>query len=151
MKIWTGAIPFFSESELKCKGSGELALDPRFAAALSFLRASWGKPLIPTSVCRSWAHNVEVGGHIRSLHLTDNPAHPTLGTCAADIAWRSWSRAERLAFARHAFKLGLSVGLHNGFCHVDYRTVIGLPQAVFLYGEWSGEFSLEDVRKTGGL
>jgi len=55
---------------------------------------------------------------------------------------------EQLAFARVAWGLGWSIGLHNGFCHVDRRKDLGLaelPQSVFLYGEWAGKFNRADI------
>ena len=142
---WTSALPFFSESELACKGSGVIKLDPQFAAMLPALRVAWGKPLIPNSVCRTPAHNAAVGGHVRSLHLNDNPVHDTQGCAAADIRWRNWDNETKLKFARLAYSLGFSVGLHDGFCHVDWRQSAGLKQACFLYGQWSGGFTTDEV------
>lgn len=148
MKAVTTAIEFFADHELACKGSGVIKLDPRFADALPALRREWSRPLSPTSVCRTPEHNAKVGGHPRSLHLTDNPVWPTIGTMGADIAWRSWPDMRKLAFARLAWKRGWSVGLHDGFCHIDRRGDLGLPnlpQNVFLYGAWSGVFSPAEV------
>lgn len=142
---WTKALPYFSEGELACKGTGIIRLDSRFAAALPALRLAWGKPLIPTSVCRAPEHNTRVGGHPRSLHLTENPTHPTKGCMAADIAWHHWPEQEQLYFARLAYSLGWSVGLHDSFCHVDRRGDIRMSTAVFLYGgNWTG-FNREEV------
>lgn len=145
---WTQALPYFSESELACKGTGIIRLDSRFAAALPALRLAWGRPLSPISVCRAPLHNEAVKGHPRSLHLTENPVHPTKGCMAADIAWQSWPEQDQLDFARLAYKLGWSVGLHDGFIHVDLRKALNLPnllQAVFLYGgRWTG-FNREEV------
>lgn len=149
--IWTGALPYFSERELACRGTGVIRLDLRFAAALPALRAAWGRPLDLTesgSVCRTPEHNLRVRGHPRSMHLTDNPVHPTHGTMAADIPWRGWAAADQLRFARLAYRMGWSVGLHDGFCHVDRRADLGLPnlpKAVFLYGDWSGNFGPDEV------
>lgn len=142
---WTGALPYFSAAELACKGSGVIKLDPEFAAMLPALRVLAGRALIPSSVCRTPEHNRKVGGHVRSLHLTDNPAHATRGAAAADIQWRTWSEKDKLIFARTAYKLGFSVGLHDGFCHVDWRRSAGLPQACFLYGTWAGNFTTLEV------
>jgi hypothetical protein len=144
----TTAIPYFTLSELRCKGTGVVKLDPRFATALPKLRDAWGSALVPNSVCRTPTHNIRENGHPHSLHLTDNPRWPTLGTMAADIRWRGWEPARQLAFARTAFGLGWSVGLHDGFCHVDRRSDLNLkllPQAAFLYGTWTGPFSRDDV------
>ena len=144
---WKASIPYFSESELACKGFGVIKLDPQFAAMFPALRVAWGKPLIPNSVCRTHAHNATVGGHPRSLHLTDNPVHPTKGCAAADIRWRNWDNGTKLKFARLAYSMGFSVGLHDGFCHVDWRQSAGLEQACFLYGTWSGSFTAREVAK----
>lgn len=156
--IWTDEIPYFTRKELDCKGSrkldangnpipgtGVICLNVQFAALLPALRVNHGGPLHPNSVCRTPAHNKAEGGHPRSLHLTENPKHPIRGCAAADIAWRQWSVEEKLRFARLAWRMGFSVGLHNGFCHVDLRTVAGLPQGVFLYGAWSGWFTPDEV------
>jgi hypothetical protein len=44
--------------------------------------------------------------------------------------------------------MGWAIGLHNGFCHVDRRADLGLPnlpQSVFLYGEWANNFNRDDI------
>ena len=137
---------YFSDKELACKGTGVILLDPLFAEQLPLLREAWGFPLIPTSVCRTPEHNKKVGGHPNSLHLTINPKHKTKGCCAADIRWATWDTPTKLRFARLAYSMGWSVGLHNTFIHIDRRDCAGLPQAVFLYGTWNNIFKPEDVR-----
>jgi hypothetical protein len=139
MKPVEAAIEYFSESELQCKGSGVIKLDPRFAAALSELRRAWGKPLSTNSVCRSPEHNKAVGGHPRSLHLTENPHWDTFGSMAADIRWRAWTIEDQESFARLALGQGWRVGLHNGFVHLD-RLLDIAPESkkVFLYGTYTG-------------
>lgn len=162
MTPWTEGLPYFPKHELECRGTrriddfgvpipgtGVVRLDPRFAAQLPHLRVEWGSALIPNSVCRTPAHNASLnngkGGHPRSLHLTQNPVHPTFGTMAIDIAWRHWRSERKLALARLGWKLGWAVGLHDGFGHFDRRKDIGLRKSVFIYGEWSAPFKLEDV------
>ena len=142
---WDQAIPFFTRSELACKGTGVIKLDRRFAVRLPQLRIEWGDALYPTSVCRTPEHNESVGGHKRSLHLTDNPVHDTDGCMAADVSWRNWSTERKLRFARLAWSLGWSVGLHDSFCHIDRRKDAGLAQASFLYGQWSDQFTPDAV------
>jgi hypothetical protein len=145
----TTAIEFFSEAELKCKGSGVIKLDPRFATALVELRKSWGKPIKANSVCRSPEHNAKVGGNPTSLHMTENSKWPTLGTMAIDCGWRGWSMDEQLKFAKFCWSKGWAVGLHNAFCHIDRRIDLALPelpQTCFLYGEWDNKFTREQVR-----
>lgn len=145
----TVAIDFFSAKELACKGTGVIKLDPRFAVALPELRRVWGKSLSPNSVCRTPEHNAKVGGNPNSLHMTENSKWPTLGTMAADISWRGWAVEEQLKFARLAWSKGWAVGLHNGFCHVDRRADLGLPnllQNVFLYGkDWDEKFNKAEI------
>jgi len=144
----TTAIEFFSEAELRCKGSGVIKLDPRFAQALPELRRAWGKPLTANSVCRTPEHNKKVGGNLSSLHLTQNAKWPTLGTMAIDIGWRDWSRETRIAFCKLAWSMGWSVGLHNAFVHLDRRAdlgVVGLNQAVFIYGAWDNSFGRAEI------
>lgn len=136
----------FSQQELQCKGTGVILLDPRFVDKLTTFREDvYKKPIHPSSVCRTPEHNDKVGGHPSSLHLTKNPKHNTLGTAAIDCKWRHISTEEQLAFAALAYKHGFSVGLHNGFCHLDLRTVAGLAQHVFIYGTWDNAFSAQDV------
>lgn len=142
---WTSAIPYFGESELRCKGSGIIEIDERFAVMLPYLRLKWGKALSLNSVCRSPAHNKAVDGHPTSLHLTYNPKHKTNGTMAADVDWKSWTKDEQIKFAKLAINLGFAVGLHNSFCHIDLRSEIGLPKTVFLYGSWDNRFSPSDI------
>jgi hypothetical protein len=148
----TTAIEFFSEKELGCKGTGVVKLDPRFAVALPELRRAWGEPVIINatqgSICRTPEHNAKVGGNANSLHMTENAKWPTLGTMAIDWPWRGWPVEKQLAFARLAWGMGWAVGLHNGFCHVDRRKDLNLPnlpQNVFLYGEWDGKFGRDDI------
>ncbi len=145
MTAWTEALPYFSRSELACKGSGVIKLDLRFAAALPALRSAWGEPLTPTSVCRTPEHNESVSGHPRSFHLTDNPVHPTDGCMAADLAWRGWEPQKQLDLARLAWKMGWAIGVHDGFIHIDRRKDIGLSRVVFVYGWWSSPFNQEDI------
>lgn len=142
---WTDALPYFPRHELACKGTGIILLDARFAAALPHLRMMWGKPLTPTSVCRTPAHNTAVGGHKTSMHLTENPARGTNGTMAADLAWGPWPPEQQLAFARLAWSLGWAVGLHDSFIHVDRRSEVRLRPQVFVYGQWTGGFNAEQV------
>lgn len=142
---WTEALPYFPKSELACKHCGEVKLDLSFASRLPALRQEWGAPLSPTSVCRCSHHNEAVGGHPRSLHLTENPVHPTDGCMAADIAWGHWPEDRKLQFAQLAWKLGWSLGLNDSFIHIDRRTSIGLPQHVFTYAGYTGSFDAAHV------
>lgn len=147
-KIHSIALPYFGEDELACPCCGQIALDIRFAARLPDLRDRWGQPLYPTSVCRCKRHNRQVGGHPRSLHLIDNPVHPTWGTMAADLSWADWRTGDRLTFAQLAWVSGFSVGLNPRFIHIDLRKLIGLQQTVFTYKGWRehDQFKPDEVR-----
>lgn len=147
MTAWLKDLPYFGFDEIKCKGSGVIQIDMQFAAALPFLRLKWGESLSLNSLCRTPAHNTRVSGHPTSLHLTENPKHKTHGSAAADISWRGWPAAKQLKLARLAWSLGFSVGLHDGFCHVDWRVGFGMKQASFLYGTWTGKFTPAEVMK----
>ena len=139
--IWAETLPFFARAELACRHCGTIRMDHRFAAALPYLRLTWGRPLKLTSVCRCPAHNVASKGHPTSMHLTVNPKYPDLsGTAAADIYWEDWNPADQEKFYNHAWSLGWACGLHDTFLHVDRRSIVGKPQLTFLYGEWNGTF-----------
>lgn len=144
---------YFTEKELGCKHCGLIRLAPGFPEHLLKLRLEFEAAMVPTSACRCKEHNDRparqggAGGHERSLHVGDKPHHPTQGCCAIDIAWRSWPREKKLRFARLAWAHGWSVGLHDGFCHIDRRADFGLTKLSFLYGAWSGKFSTNDVSR----
>lgn len=147
IEIWQDALPYFSKAELRCKcGCDRVEIDMRFAALLPALRQLWGRPLTPTSVCRCPKHNQAVGGHPTSLHLIENPKWPSHGTAAADISWRGWAAGEKMRFARLAQGLGLRVGLHDGFAHLDLGRQLGTSPMPFIYsGVWTGPFGPGDI------
>lgn len=123
----------FRHEELQCRHTGQVVLAPGFAKKLALLRMTYARPLTVTSCCRSAAHNEAVGGHPRSLHVYDNPAHPTGGTAAIDLAVRD--AAEAMAIAEVAIPYGWSVGVpKGGFIHLDLRTLFGMPKGMFGYG-----------------
>jgi hypothetical protein len=124
----------FTPAELACRASGGLRLAPGFGDLLVILRLAYGQPMRVTSCCRSAAHNKAVGGDPRSFHVFDDPAHPTGGTCAIDIAAADAAIAHDLVAA--AMRLGWSVGVPRQgvrFIHLDRRDLAGLPPAVFGY------------------
>ena len=140
------AIAYFTKKELACNCCGIVKLDMNLAVHLPIIRHQWGEAMTLNSVCRCPKRNTEEGGHPRSMHLTENPRWATDGSCAADVAWRHWDSEKKLKFARFAWKLGWSVGLHDGFCHIDRRADIGLKQTVYIYeGKWSAPFEATDV------
>lgn len=157
MKAITTPIEFFTHSELECKGSringkpgtGIIKLHPTFATELVNFRKEWGISVVPNSVCRTPLHNKNERGHPSSLHLTENNVWPTLGSMAIDWPWRSWPINKKIEFCKLAWSLGWSIGLHDGFCHLDRRgdlKIKDLPTRVFLYGtSWSNKFGPKEI------
>lgn len=129
------SLPNFSTKELRCKGSGKLILAPGFGQALQGLRDALGEAMPLNSACRSHAHNIEVGGHPRSLHVCDLPHWPTGGTCAVDVRFVEGVHDKlRGRLVALAWERGWSIGFHESFIHLDLRTeYAGLVQAEFSY------------------
>lgn len=130
---WFPVMPYFKASELACKGSGDVHIDPSLAIHLPYLRHVWGKPLIITSGCRSPEHNESVGGHPNSLHLTSNPKHPTDGCAAVDISRYGWSEEEVKNFTALAAEYGWNYGVANTFIHIDRGQDFGISARSWTY------------------
>lgn len=128
-------IPNFTAGELKCQGSGTMRFHPDFLEELARLRFRWDKPMTINSCCRSPAHNEAIGGHPRSLHLTQNEARGGVGTLAVDISIRGMDGTDRGKLHHLARELGWSVGLNvdKQFLHIDRRVDIGLERRDFFY------------------
>lgn len=120
--------PYFSEDELRCKGSGELNLAPGFLGMLVNFRSSWDRPLTVTSCCRSPEHNTAVGGHPKSLHLTENNRSIN-GTMAVDISTAGWKEETIRDFLDDAAFAGFSTGHASTFVHLDARILLGRSRA----------------------
>lgn len=130
--------PYFSERELRCKGSGILLLEPKFMERLIQLRQEYDAPLYVNSCCRSPEHNAKIGGHRRSLHMTTNPHHKNQDTgepaktLAIDINRKLIQHLD--VFLEMAEHFGFTIGIANSFIHLDARTdVVGLPQTRYYY------------------
>lgn len=119
---------YFSESELRCKGTGKLILADGFADGLLELRLTLGKPMIITSACRSVEHNTAVGGAANSYHICDDSRG---GTLAIDV--RCNNGRDRLELVRLAIELGWSVGVNKNFIHLDMRSLLGIEPLLFTY------------------
>lgn len=130
---WT-RYPNFSERELACKGTGMFNMSERFLGELQNLRTRFGRPMEPTSACRSKEHNENVGGHPRSLHVCDAPHYEGQDGCIAiDIEIQNGGyRGDLVSIA---WSLGWSVGWggKKGFVHLDRRDFLGMKPTTFDY------------------
>ena len=123
---------YFSDSELASKDTGTYILADGFGKRLDELREAIGRPLYLNSAARSKSHNKTVGGHAKSLHVYDDPYHPTGGCCAVDI--RCLDAEFRADIVHAALSYGFSCGIAKTFVHVDDRTrILGFPQVVYTY------------------
>lgn len=124
---------YFTEKELGCRHCGMVRLAPGFGEKLLELRLAFGEPMVINSACRCAEHNKRVGGHARSLHVADKPAHPTGGCCAIDVGTRDIGYRARLA--KVALDLGWAVGVNAAFLHLDRGADYGVRNGIqmFLY------------------
>ena len=60
---------YFTEKELRCKGTGECNMNDNFMLKLEELRKKYNTPMIITSGYRHPAHNVAIGGSRYSAHI----------------------------------------------------------------------------------
>ena len=103
----------FKESELACKGTGQLpaqGMDPKLIELLEHIRAHFGKPIVINSGYRSPAHNAKVGGAKNSYHVKG---------MAADIVVRGVPARVVHAYLNETHYGG--VGKYSRFTHVDVR------------------------------
>lgn len=129
----------FTAKELASSDTGEVDLEPTFYDRIKVLRNVYNRPMYVTSCCRTMAHNIEVGGHPRSLHLISNHAWrghkgKNLKTCAMDIRMPMGTDLHR--FMYQALSLSFSIGLNRqrNFVHIDLRTaVLNKDPKVFIY------------------
>ena len=121
---------------------GELAdkLEPVMFMNMAFMRDMVEPLRVGTDVifrvnsaCRSTATNLRVKGHPRSLHLMFNPYHRYTGTLAIDVSSVLGHSETKERFLKLARELGLSIGIHESFYHIDGRVLYGLPRAEFSY------------------
>lgn len=107
MTDWT-QWPNFSEAELRCKETGECAMQPEFMDKLQALRTLVGKPFTITSGYRSPRHSIE--------RAKAQPGTHAMGR-AVDI-----QADGRLQFqiVSHAPGLGFKgIGIAKTFIHLD--------------------------------
>lgn len=120
---WT-QYPDFTESEFRCKHTGQCHMNPEFMAVLQAIRTEYGKPMNPTSGYRHWTHPVEARkGHTTGEH--------TKGACA-DIACTS--SGERFELVRLALKHGVNrIGIAKTFIHLGIGAPGLAPNVIWEY------------------
>ena len=105
---------YFSEDELRCKGTGEVNMDELFMDMLVSLRERLKQPMSISSGYRSESHNIAIGGSTRSAHLKG---------CAVDIVCSGHKAFEIVRLALELGFTGIGVkqnGLHEKrFIHLD--------------------------------
>jgi zinc D-Ala-D-Ala carboxypeptidase len=113
--------PNFSESEFRCKQTGECAMSADFLAKLQHLRGMYGKPMLITSGYRSPRHSIEAA-------KPDGPGPHSTGK-AADVAV---DRGDAYELLRLAMLLGFTgIGIQQKgmgrFLHLDILSGPGRP------------------------
>jgi uncharacterized protein YcbK (DUF882 family) len=107
---------YFSEEELRCKGTGELKMMEEFMSKLIELRKKLGQPMVISSGYRTPEYNQRIGGSSKSAHILGKAVDVV---CSGEKAY-------------NIVKLGLEIGF----------TGIGIQQR----GEHSKRFiHLDDV------
>ena len=105
---------YFSEDELRCKGTGEINMDETFMEKLDELRDKLNQPMTISSGYRSEAHNIAIGGSKRSAHLKG---------CAVDVVCSGHKAFEIVKLAIELVFTGIGViqnGVHaKRFIHLD--------------------------------
>lgn len=123
---------YFSDEELMCPLTKDYKLAKHFGDYLDLFRSDVGRPVFLNSGARSNAHNQRIEGHPRSLHVYDDPHHPTHGCCAVDV--RCMDSEERHQIVKAASGLGFSCGIASSFVHIDRRSdFTDYPPVIYLY------------------
>ncbi len=103
---------YFTESEFRCRETGENEIKPEFIAMLDQLRERCKFPFTITSGYRSVHHTAERNKQKGGTH--------TQGI-AADIAVSNGQ--QRMKIVKEALNLGFGgIGVAKSFVHVDMRT-----------------------------
>ena len=105
---------YFTEDEMRCKGTDECHMDEEFMERLIRLRESFDRPMIITSGYRDRAYNITIGGSPNSAHLYGKAVDVIVsGHEAYDLL--------RLAILHDFSGIGVSQrGMHERrFLHID--------------------------------
>ena len=97
---------YFTENELRCRGTGDCHMDKSFMKKLNRLREDYGKPMIISSGYRDVSYNTVTGGSPDSAHTYGNAVDVVVGGTEAYLLLR-------LAMI-HGFK-GIGVSQRGNF------------------------------------
>ena len=105
---------YFSEDELRCKGTGEIHMNEEFMKKLIALRKEFNQPMTITSGYRDGSYNEVIGGGKISAHLEGK---------AVDVACYGTKAYKLIQLAiKHGFNgIGIKQHSHPGkrFVHLD--------------------------------
>jgi len=105
---------YFTEDELKCKGTDECDMDEEFMARLVALRKEFNEPMVISSGYRHASYNQVIGGAKNSPHLYGK---------AVDVlvSGKTAYRLMKMAMQHGFTGIGISQrGPHEGrFLHID--------------------------------
>ena len=109
---------FFSDNELKCKGTNEIHMDEEFMEKLVAIRDKLNLPMTITSGYRSKEHNESIGGANNSPHLHGKAVDIA---CYGEKAYK----IVQLALAEGFTGIGVKQkGAHGArFIHIDTMEV----------------------------
>ena len=116
---------YFSEDELRCKGTGDIKMMEEFMAKLILLREKLNQPMVISSGYRTPEYNERIGGSKKSAH--------TLGQ-AVDIVCSGNKAHAILTLALELGFTGIGVKQHGDhksrFIHLDTvkSGVEGIPR-----------------------
>lgn len=102
----------FTQEEFECPCCAQLVYEQGLIDKLQRLRDIMQRPFVVNSGYRCHVHNDAIGGSPRSQHM--------LGR-ACDISTNGWGAWTLYQFVGFATRISLSVGVYDGFVHVDNR------------------------------
>tara|TARA_R110000803_G_scaffold28051_1_gene65229 strand:- start:1593 stop:1985 length:393 start_codon:yes stop_codon:yes gene_type:complete len=116
---------YFSEEELRCKGTGEVKMMEEFMNKLILLREKLNQPMVISSGYRTPEHNERIGGSKKSAHILGKAVDIV---CSGEKAHAILTLALELGFT------GIGVKQHGDhksrFIHLDTvdNGVEGIPR-----------------------
>ena len=79
---------YFTENELRCRGTGDCHMDKSFMKKLNRLREDYGKPMIISSGYRDVSYNTVTGGSPDSAHTYGKAVDVVVGGVEAYMLLR---------------------------------------------------------------